>query len=126
MGSGSLTKKTGSHLPDPKWPKRSGSRIPGVGIGPPLVFCSSSSEFPDVHFPAANRRPDAHSITILAAAAAEAAAFTVSEKAVFSVSGVFLARRSSGLACLTLGLQFRSLSIVERRNGLGFGRSLSK
>ena len=34
---GSLIKRSRSYLPDPKWPKRSGSRIPSVGFDPPLV-----------------------------------------------------------------------------------------
>ena len=35
LRSRSLTKRSGSHLTDPKWSKMSGSRIPGVGIDPP-------------------------------------------------------------------------------------------
>ena len=35
-GSGSLTKRSGSHLVDPKRAKRSGSRIPGVRVVPAL------------------------------------------------------------------------------------------
>ena len=36
-GSGSLTKRSGSHLVDPKRAKRSGSRIPGVRVVPALI-----------------------------------------------------------------------------------------
>ena len=32
-----IDKRSGSHLPDPKRPKRSGSQIPWVGFGPTLV-----------------------------------------------------------------------------------------